>query len=261
MNTNTVIPVEQDNDEMVIDIGEVLRMLWSKLPWILLVAVIAAVITAVITKTMIRPTYEASVQMYVLSNPDQQVTTSANTGELNAAKSLADIYSVILKSNTVIDKVATQVIMDNRFPEREINREVISGMSSVSTVNSTSVMKVSVKDRDPAFAADVANAFATEAPAEITRVTKAGGVEIVDYADIPEKPVSPSMSRNAIIAFLLGFILMCGIFFLRMQMDHTVVTEDDLKSVTEIPVLATIPDIQVNAHTKAAGWDMMREEA
>ena len=261
MNTNNVIAADQDNDEMVIDLLEVFRLLWSKLPIILLVSVLCAGAAAVVTKTMIRPTYEASVQMYVLSNPDQQINTTANTGELNAAKSLADIYSVILKSNTVIDLVATQVIVDNRFPEREINRDVVSRMISVSTVNSTSVMKVSARDNDPAFAAEVANAFATEAPAEITRVTKAGGVEIVDYADIPSKPVSPSMKRNLLIAFLLGFLLMCGIFFLRMQMDHTVVTEEDLKNVTEIPVLATIPDIQVSSHSKTSGWEMIREEA
>ena len=200
--------------------------------------------------------------MYVLSNPEQNYSAngSANNSELNAAKSLADIYSVILKSNTVLDLVVEDINGNGVFPERKLTRSALAGKMSVSTVNSTAVMKVSVRDKDPVFARAVAEAFAIVAPPEIIRVTKAGSVEIVDHADVPRNPVAPNVKRYVMIAFLAGVLLTCAFYFLRLQMDHTLVSEEDLKSITNIPVLATVPDIQVDSHATANIWEMLEEE-
>ena len=60
-------------------------------------------------------------------------------------------------------------------------------------------------------------------------MVKAGAVETVDAAALPEAPVSPNKARNAVIGGLLGLLLAAAAAVIRGLLDTTVKTAEDVK--------------------------------
>jgi capsular polysaccharide biosynthesis protein len=76
---------------------------------------------------------------------------------------------------------------------------------------------------------------------EATRIYPTGNVQIMDYAPLPDIPVSPNKKLNVAIAFLLGIMVSLGIIFLIEYMDNTIKTEDDIEKYLGLPVIGIIP--------------------
>ena len=68
-------------------------------------------------------------------------------------------------------------------------------------------------------------------------------ITIIDYAKVPEGPVSPSIVKNAIIGAAGGFVLSCGYIFLAVLLDKRLKNKSEAEQFLEIPVLAEIPSI------------------
>ena len=75
-------------------------------------------------------------------------------------------------------------------------------------------------------------------------IAKAGTISannILDYALLPEKPIGPKRKLIVIMGLILGLLL--GIIFVlfREYLDTRINDEDDLKKVTSVPLIGTIP--------------------
>lgn len=85
-------------------------------------------------------------------------------------------------------------------------------------------------------------------------------------------PVSPSVTRNCLIAAVLVAIIAYVIYFLLFIFNTTVYTEEDVKSITDLPILGTIPSwhdndsssagyhVSTNTETKNATTDKKETE-
>ena len=69
----------------------------------------------------------------------------------------------------------------------------------------------------------------------------ASNIAIVDQAQVPTGPSSPSFKRNVAIAFILGLGLACGLVFLRDQLDDRLRVPEDIESKVGLPLLGVIP--------------------
>jgi capsular exopolysaccharide synthesis family protein len=69
----------------------------------------------------------------------------------------------------------------------------------------------------------------------------ASNIAIVDSAEVPGSPSSPSFQRNVAIAFILGLGLACGLVFLRDQLDDRLRVPEDIESKVGLPLLGVIP--------------------
>jgi capsular exopolysaccharide synthesis family protein len=69
----------------------------------------------------------------------------------------------------------------------------------------------------------------------------ASNIAIVDEAQVPGSPSSPSFERNIAIAFILGLGLACGLVFLRDQLDDRIRVPEDVESKIGLPLLGVIP--------------------
>ena len=160
---------------------DILKLLLSKSYWLLLAGVLAGACVFLVTTFLITPSYESRVSFYVYNSSNNSVQSGTiNNGDLQAAESLATTYSKILASNSILDAVLQEL-----GPDVSLSRKSLSGMVSVSVITDTQLLEVVITSTDPAFACRVAGAFAKVAPTEIVRITKAGGVEIVDQPEIP----------------------------------------------------------------------------
>ena len=253
--------VRRDRNEVEINLGDVFQILLSKWIYILLAGVLVAIAVGLVTHFFIKKKYTASTSMYVFTTAEQNQTGSITSSELVAADNLIKTYQVIVKSNSVLDVVSDR--FNAEHPEHaawNVNAGTLTGIISVSVPDGTKLIRVSVTTRDPQLSADIANTLAKYVPEQIIRITKAGGVEIVDYATVPKNPSSPNLIRNIIIGFAAGFVIAAVYFLLRAYLDTTIYTAEEVQKVSRCPVIGTVPMIVVGGEETAAWEVTLREE-
>ncbi len=77
---------------------------------------------------------------------------------------------------------------------------------------------------------------------EIEAALQSGGGQIVNEADVPDAPVSPTPVRNTVLALVVGGLLGAGAALVAEYRDDTIKTQDDLSEVIKpLPVLGSIP--------------------
>lgn len=253
--------VRRDKNEVEINLGDVFQILLSKWIYILLAGILVAVTVGLITHFVIKKKYTASISMYVFTTAEQMQTGTISYNELSAADNLIKTYQVIVKSNSVLDVVAER--FNAEHPEHaawNVQASSLSGATAVSVPDGTKLIRVSVTTRDPKLSADIANTFAKYVPDQIVRITKAGGVEIVDYATVPKSPSSPNLSRNIATGFAAGFLIAAVYFLLRAYLDTTIYTSEEVQKITRCPVIGTIPMIVVGGEEQTQWEVVLREE-
>lgn len=122
-------------------------------------------------------------------------SVNISNSEFTQAKNLVQSYILILKSNTILQKVLEEAGLD-------YGTEALSGRIGTSVVENTAVFYVYTYDSDPYRAMELANAIGRVAPKEIGRIVKSGGIEVIDYATLPEAPYSStSLVKYALVGF------------------------------------------------------------
>ncbi len=252
--------VRRDKNEVEINLADVFQILLSKWVFILIAGLVAALIVGLATHFFIKKKYSAHTTMYVFANSEQNQTGTISSSELAAADNLIKTYQVIVKSNSVLDVVAERFNAEHpEHASRNVTASFLSRVTSVSVPTGTKLIQIDIKTENSVLSADIANTFAKYVPDQIVRITKAGGVEIVDYATVPRSPSSPNLTRNVVIGFAAGFILAAIIFLLRAYLDTTIYTSEEVQKVSNCPVIGTIPMIVIGSEEVNA-WEVALKE-
>lgn len=252
--------VRRDKNEVEINLADVFQILLSKWVFILIAGLVAALIVGLATHFFIKKKYSAHTTMYVFANSEQNQTGTISSSELAAADNLIKTYQVIVKSNSVLDVVAERFNAEHpEHASRNVTASFLSRVTSVSVPTGTKLIQIDIKTENSVLSADIANTFAKYVPDQIVRITKAGGVEIVDYATVPRSPSSPNLTRNVVIGFAAGFILAAVIFLLRAYLDTTIYTSEEVQKVSNCPVIGTIPMIVIGSEEVNA-WEVALKE-
>ncbi len=235
----------EQTKEIDIDLRKAFFMLRKKVIYIVLVTVIAAVSVGLFTEFFVDPTYSASVSMYVNSNTDRVSTDSTITyNEIVASKELVGTYIVVLKSDTVLEKVIDDLNLN-------ISTDSLRSMISAASIEESEAFKVVVNTKNAKLSMNIANSIAKVAPDEIIRVVKAGSVEVIDGAKMPKAPSSPNIKKNVLVGAAVGFIISFLGFFIYELFDTTITNEKDIEREFDIPVLGTVPCLDADAIRKS----------
>jgi len=241
--------MERSNDSDFLDLRELISILFRNLWIIAAVTLLFGAAGYLVSRFILVPQYTASATVIVNKGPGT-AAEAYSYNDLLLSQKLVKTYSIVLQSDTVLNKVVEALGSDMKAKD-------IRESLSVSGVSDTEVLKVSFTGPDPRLAADVVNEIVTQAPDEIIRTAKVGSVEVVDWAVVPEKPVKPQKMQNTLIAAIIGGILATGFVFLRELLDNTIKTEDELKERYNLPVLGVLPLYRPDARSSAG----MEEEA
>jgi len=238
----------EENREIDIDLRKIVYMLRTKIVFILLVTIFGGVAAGAFTHFFIDPTYTATVKFYVQNSADTVSTSASITPtELDAAEKLVNFCIYVIKTDTVLDKVAEDAQI--------ASEEKLSKMITATAIEDTMAFQVTVKSKDATLSAKIANSIAKIAPEEIVRIVKGGGVSVIDYAKKPSKPSSPNIKKNILIGALAGFVLSFAAFFIYEVFDTTITETKDLERVFDIPVLGTIPRLESIESTSGSSDD------
>lgn len=239
--------------EKVLTLWELVRLLLRKWHLLLAVGAVLALAVFLLLHFWVTPTYESCVSFYVYNTSDGKTSSGTiNSSDLQAAESLATTYSEILASNSVLDAV-----LEDLGEESSINRKDLSEMTEVSVVSDTQLLEVTVTSTDPKFACEIAKSFAKAAPKEMVRITKAGGVEVVDQPEVATEKTSPRTVLDTAVAFMVGVLLMVVAVILRTTSDTTLYLAEDVEELSGMTLLGQVPQIAAAKETDDI-WELQR---
>lgn len=244
----------EKNDEIEIDLQRLFAAILNKVWLVGLVAVICAVLTWLVTFFFVTPQYQSSVMFYVNNSSQTQSETSASisSGDISASRGLVKSYIVILNTRESLIDVIEYADVDRSVSE-------VKGMISAEAVDSTEIFRVVVTSPDPEEAEKIAAAIADVLPRRITSIIEGTSAKVVDSAAYEAKLSSPNYTKNVMIGFLVGLVLMVVLIVLRELSDITVHTEEDITRSCKHPVLASVPDMQ--ASTKGGHYYTAKKKA
>ena len=221
----------QNEEEIEIDMGELLRYLAGKAGYIILTALAFAVLALAVTTFCMTPLYTSTTKMYVLNRQTNEGVTSS---DLQSSTYLTKDYMEMIRSRTVIEAVIADLNLNSTY-------EDVLGQIDVSAASDTRVIAISVTDNDPYEARDIANAVRNAAAAHIQSVMNTEAVTVVDEANIPTKKSSPSTIKNVAIAGGVGLFLALAVCVVLYLMNDKVTTAEDVERYLGLSVLASMP--------------------
>lgn len=233
-NQNT--PMVDNEDYDTIDLLEVLNVVRQHILIVILTTIITGVIGFFVSMFLLVPKYESSALMIV--NTRQDVTANVTSDQITSATKLVSTYSIIIKSDTVLQKVIDNLGLTLTYEE-------LKERVTVSAVDDTQVMDITVLSDNPDWARQVCEQITQVCPDVILESVEAGSVKLISQASMPTEPVSPNIPRNTAIAALLGLVLSVGVVILREMLDNRIKTEDDVRKYLDLPVIGVIPDFEM----------------
>lgn len=234
---------KEQQQEKEIDLRVVFGVLRKNIIPLILVTVIFAAGFFLYSKMFITKQYQASATL-IVNNLSKDKTVVSNT-ELTAAANLADVYAIIIKSDTVLQPVIDDLKLNMSY-------EALSKAISVSTINSTQVITVSMQHEDAEYAKKIIAEVVKVAPPIIQDKVEAGSVKVISEARVSNNgnPVSPNSSRNALIGALIGLVITLAVVFIQEFTNNTFKTEEDISKSLGIPLLGIIPEVDEKEFNK-----------
>lgn len=222
-----------DNEENeVIDLTEILSAVRQHLLELIFVTLAAALVGFMASKFLMTPKYDSSALMIV--NTRQDVNANVTSDQINSATKLVSTYSIIIKSDTVLQQVIDNLGLNLTYAQ--LNKRV-----TVAAVDDTQVMKITVQSDSPEWARQVCEQIITVAPDVIKETVEAGSVKVISNPSLATEPVSPNIMKNTMLAAAVGFVLVIGIIVLQVLLDNKINTEEDVTKYLDMTVLGVIP--------------------
>jgi capsular polysaccharide biosynthesis protein len=207
--------------------------------WIIAtVVLVSSVFTCFYTAYVIQPVYQSNVKLYILHNQVDGNQT-LNYSDIMASRELINDYKEIINSDSVINEVLKNLNISN------ITTEQFAKKIKISSVNNTSVMEISVSDSSPVDAKHFADELSQVFVDKVKDLTNDDTISIVDYASLPDKPISPNIKLNTFLAGFLSLIVSISTIMALELLDDTIKTVDDVEKKYGLKVIGTVPNFNI----------------
>ena len=219
-----------------------------------LVAICAAIGFGVLyARSAKRPdTYTAYGTMFVTNNNPNLVNYGyTNVSDISSAVQLVNIYSEVVKSESVMQRVLeyqlsdtagdgteTSVLLGQKYPG--LSAAYIRATISMASVNETPMVRVSCTTNDPVKSTDICNAVLQVAPAAIKDVVGAGDATPQDFAETPRAANARSDKREGLKGAMAGAVAAAGVLALLFLRNRRVDDPEELTENYTLPILSKV---------------------
>lgn len=219
-----------------ITINDILKMLLAHIKLIIIVTIVAALGAYIYADNFIPKRYSSSSMICIKANSNQDTTddSKVSSGTINASADLAVNCSVIF-----------------RYSE-EMLAIIPGGYSvSISSVNESNVLQITVSGKDGQVCADTANAIRNAAPEVFSKYYTGGdAIPFSKPASVPGTHSSPDQTRYAMFGAIGGLIISALIAIIIEVIDTSIKPTDDLYKLYGVPVFGEIIDFDVEGGGK-----------
>jgi capsular exopolysaccharide synthesis family protein len=201
--------------------------------WLIVSGTLLAAGVSYGVSSLLPPTYRASTSLLVRTS----AAGGDDYGTVIVNQYLAATYNELLTKRPIIETAGLNL----GLPPSTIGDLMTRVEAWV--VPNTSLIRLTVDDRDPRLAMELAN----EIVSVFVQAQRESGqghgrdIFVVEPARQPLKPVAPRELLNTLVAVVGGCTLATGIAFLIEYLDDTLGSSEDIERWLSMPALVTIP--------------------
>ncbi len=221
-------------DTIQFSIKDYLTVLRKRLIWIILAAVVAGAVAAVFGEFVIADKYTCSLTCLLGDS-------NMSAAEYSQLAKNTERSQYVLGTRDVVEKVVVKAhIIDSETGEPAV-LEMLKA-TSISADTNRGSYKISVTTGDP----DVSYAMVIAYRDLMPTLIEENHLFVATVTECSEEaPLSPSNGGRTLkygaIGFLIGGVIMYGIFVVNKILDVTIYTVEDLTAATDIPIIGMIP--------------------
>lgn len=183
-----------------IDLLELFYVLKKKILLILMAALIGGCVAGAYTQFFMTPVYSSMSSILVLSKE----TTLTSLADLQLGASLTSDYTVLIKSTPVLEQVIENLNLDTTVEE-------LKNQISINNPTDTRILEITVQDTDATMAKKVVDEIANVSSDYIGDKMEVVPPKVIEVGKIATVRTSPSVKKNIMLGFLLGFVACAGI--------------------------------------------------
>ncbi|MBE6958437.1 MAG: hypothetical protein E7447_04725 [Ruminococcaceae bacterium] len=202
---------------------------------IVICVLVGATIAWGVTFFCMTPMYQASATIFINNTNTVNDKDTVTSGDLSAAIYLVKNYTIVAKSDLVLDEVANNL-------GGNYTAAGLSSAITTSQIENTIVLTLHVSHKDPYEAQRITNELAKVLIDKGPDVIKGSDAQIVDTARVPAAPYSPDYPMNIITGAAAGMLLAIVYATIQFMKDTRIKDENDLTDMFNLPILGRIPD-------------------
>lgn len=180
------------------------------------------------------PMYHGTTTIILVQKNNRTATAYETQNELTINEKLVSTYSELIKSRRILSQVITNLNLKMKVEELAEN-------ISVTSASDTSIIKITVSDKNNKKASLIANQIADVFKQEIIKIYDLENVTIIDQAIVEENPYNINLIKQMLIFVVLGLVLSCGLVFIMYYFDGTVKSKKEVEDKLNLPVLGEVP--------------------
>jgi polysaccharide biosynthesis transport protein len=212
---------------------DILRRRWMS---VLIIALLTLALASVVTLVMPKK-YTATTRLFfaVAGNSVSDLAQGSSFAEKQMSS-----YAEVATSPLVLEPVVQQLALPVTAVELADSLEATVPPDTV-------IIEIAATDPDPSQAARIADAVGAElakAAGGLSPSQKDGSEAVrattLAVAERPTEPSSPNILRNLGLGLVLGLLLGTGIAVLRHLLDTKVRSEQDVRALTDSPILGVV---------------------
>ena len=189
-----------------------------------------------------KPMYK-SYTTVILGGNETTNSQTITQNDIAMNKNLVDTYAEIVKSRRVLDQVIDELDLN-------ISYDSLYNMISVSAVNNTEIIKITVTNKNAVTAKNIANVTANYFMKEIVKLYNMNNVNVLDEAINADNPFNINITKQVVIYFVVGLILALGIVFVVFYFDRTIKSVEQIEQKIKLPILGSVEVYQKGGRRK-----------
>ena len=220
-----------------LDLKELFSMFWAKIIQIALLIAIFIVIGFIYSFVLLEPKYQSTTSILLAGSSSSQdgENTGITSTEMTLNKSLVSTYSELIKSKNILSEVIENLGIDKSEGGLKAN-------ISVSEVEDTDLIQISVVDADPTLAQRIAKEIAIVFIEKVANgVYKINNAQVWDAAEVPEVPYNINHAKDLLIFAAAGLVVACIYVLIANMLDTTVKSKEDIERKLGLTVLTSMP--------------------
>lgn len=225
-----------------IDLKELFEFIKKKIGLLITITVVICLLGCIYGLFIQKPMYK-SYTTIILGGNETTTSQTITQSDITLNKNLVDTYAEIVKSRRVLEQVIAELDLEETYEE-------LSNKISVSAVNNTEIIKITVADSNPIEAKNVANVTANFFSKEVVKLYNMNNVNVLDEANEANEPYNINIPKQVIIYFFIGIIIALSILFIIFYFDRTIKSVEQVEQKIKLPILGGVEEYKKGGKRK-----------
>ncbi len=234
------------------DLKELFSIFWNRKNYILLIVAISMVVGIIYSYFFVKPKYKSQTSLLLAQsniNAQEQEGIVGDVGgittnDVTLNQKLVPTYSVLLKSDSIINEVVDNLNID-------VSAEQLKNSITVSAVKDTQLINITVTAEAPRNAKVIADEISKVFIEKIAHdIYKMDNVTIIDSAKEDSNPYNINHTKDIIMFTAIGIVIAIVYVLIANMLDTTVKSQEDIEKKLGLSVISSIPLYNFNASMK-----------